>query len=165
MCSSGPERTIAASVGNAAEMSSRFISAVERIADALDRIAPQQALAPDEPVSPTGGVSALRSDAAPAGQRDLVPSSAAASADRISNMESQLAEVHALLKKQERLLRPTEKKSYAVPEIAALTGYKEWTIRQACNKGRIKGKKGDDGRWRVPHDELVRLQDEGLPAE
>jgi predicted site-specific integrase-resolvase len=70
-----------------------------------------------------------------------------------------------MLKKQERLACTAEKKFFSVDETAEVTGFKPWTIRQACNKGRIKGRKGDDGRWRVPHDEVLRLQEEGLPAE
>jgi hypothetical protein len=77
-------------------------------------------------------------------------------------LEAGVAEIRHLLKAQ---LGQAVKQSYSVVEIAELTGYKPWTIRQACNTGRIKGKKGDDGRWRVPHEELVRLQEEGLPAE
>ena len=57
------------------------------------------------------------------------------------------------------------KEWYSVKEVAAQTQYKEWTIRQACNENRISGKKGDDGKWRIPHAELVRLQEEGLPAK
>ena len=85
--------------------------------------------------------------------------------EKIASMEAQLAKVHDLLQKQVKQARVSEKQSYAVTEVAKLTGYKAWTIRQACNRGRIKGKKGDDGRWRVPHDELIRIQAEGLPAE
>ena len=85
--------------------------------------------------------------------------------EKIASIEAQLSEIHAVLMKQGRVAQATDRKFYTVPEVAELTGFKEWTIRQACNKGRIKGKKGDDGRWRLPHEELLLLQEAGLPAE
>lgn len=82
-----------------------------------------------------------------------------------ASIEAQLNEIRDLLKKQEKLIRPVERKFYSVEEAAELTGYKAWTIRHACAKGRVKGHKGDDGRWRLPHEEVTRLQEEGLAAE
>ncbi|MFH1921328.1 MAG: helix-turn-helix domain-containing protein [Planctomycetota bacterium] len=83
--------------------------------------------------------------------------------DRIANLEAEVSEIKQLIKKQ--MAGQPVKGQYLVSEAAELTGYEQWTIRQACNKGRIKATKGDDGRWRVPHQELVRLQERGLPAE
>ena len=52
-----------------------------------------------------------------------------------------------------------------VDEAAELTGFKQWTIRDGCNKGRIKAEKSPDRRWRISHEELLKIQNEGLPPE
>jgi len=47
------------------------------------------------------------------------------------------------------------KEFYTIKEVVDLTPYAEWTIRDACNTGRIDGaEKGDDGKWRVSHEGL-----------
>ena len=146
----------------------RLVHAMERIADALERIAGQQTLASVETGNPATGFQLLRSDVASTDQHGQAPSlgaSADVSVDKIAKMETQLADIQGLLKRQEKLTRASARKFYAVDEVAELTGFKPWTIRQACNKGRIKASKGDDGRWRILNDEVVRLQEEGLPAE
>jgi excisionase family DNA binding protein len=58
------------------------------------------------------------------------------------------------------------KESYTTEEAAERLGRSDWTVRQWCNKGQVKGAKkvrgkGRTGEWRIPHDELVRLQNEG----
>ena len=53
--------------------------------------------------------------------------------------------------------------AYTVSEAAELTKLSEWTVRNACNKGRIKAEKSPDGQWRIPRDVLVKIQNEGLP--
>jgi len=80
------------------------------------------------------------------------------------NIEARLTEIHDLLRNQGKLLRAEGREFYTTTEVAELTAYKEWTIRQACNKNRVQGHKGDDGRWRIPHEEVMRIQEEGLPA-
>jgi hypothetical protein len=135
----------------------QLLKTLERIAVALQGIARAQRIE-----VPAG------SSTFPAGVQDhcgTAGSAPAVTTESPSKLETQIAEILDRLKKQEKFARTTEKNVYSVDEVAELTGYKAWTIRQACNRGRIKGKKGDDGRWRVPHDELVRLQEEGLPAE
>ena len=56
-----------------------------------------------------------------------------------------------------------DKIAYTVSEAAELTKLSEWTVRNACNKGRIKAEKSPDGQWRIPRDVLVKIQNEGLP--
>jgi hypothetical protein len=138
----------------------QFLPTLERIAVALQAIARVQ-----RPEFPVG----LQPDATGilAGSTQALPPEAASgvSADSITKLDAQLTEIRGLLKRQESLLRPVQKTFYSIEEVAEVTSYKPWTVRQACNKGRIKAKKGEDGRWRVPHDELTRLQEEGLSAE
>src|SRR5262249_42495681 len=62
------------------------------------------------------------------------------------------------------------KESYTTEEVAERLGRSEWTVRQWCNKRQVRGAKkvrgkGRTGEWRISHDELVRLQNEGpLPT-
>ena len=56
-----------------------------------------------------------------------------------------------------------DKRAYTVSEAAELSKLSEWTIRNACNKGRIKAEKVADGQWRIPRDVLVKIQNDGLP--
>src|SRR5262245_41900611 len=58
------------------------------------------------------------------------------------------------------------KETYTVEEAAPRLGRSEWTVRQWCNKGQVLGAKkvrgrGRKGEWRIPHEELLRLQNEG----
>lgn len=58
------------------------------------------------------------------------------------------------------------KEAYTVAEVAGKTRLTPWTIRQACNKQRIKGAyKGRDRGWRIPHAALVEIIKDGLPPE
>ena len=57
------------------------------------------------------------------------------------------------------------KEAYTVREVAERTKYKPFTIRQACNKGRIAGAyKGKDHAWRVPNVSLRDILTNGLPS-
>lgn len=64
--------------------------------------------------------------------------------------------------------RPPAKEWYTTEEVASLIGKSPWTVRQACNTGRIEGAKkvragrGRKGEWRVSHAAVERLQNEGL---
>jgi hypothetical protein len=65
-----------------------------------------------------------------------------------------------------RLKLSVEKESYTVDEAAERLSRKPWTVRQWCNKGQVQGAhkvhgKGRTGEWRIPHEELVRLQNRG----
>jgi hypothetical protein len=58
------------------------------------------------------------------------------------------------------------KKAYTTAEAAERlpTLKSEWSVRQACNKGRIQAYKvpgKGDGEWRISHDEIVRVGAEG----
>jgi excisionase family DNA binding protein len=78
--------------------------------------------------------------------------------DRIAKIETNLA----LL-----LQRHTVREFYTTKELAELLGRKEYTVREWCRLGRIVAKKlpggrGNEGEWRIPHDELLRYQRDGL---
>jgi hypothetical protein len=89
------------------------------------------------------------------------PAVADATAERLVAMESALARIEKGIKASQAA--SPEKQRYTVNEVADLTKLSEWTVRQACNKSRIKAEKGPDGQWRIPREELVKIQNEGLP--
>lgn len=61
----------------------------------------------------------------------------------------------------------TVKDWYSTAELASLLGKAEYTVREWCRLGRIAAKKlpggrGNEGEWRISHDELIRYQRDGL---
>lgn len=61
--------------------------------------------------------------------------------------------------------RLTPQQAYSVEDVAELTGYAEWTLRQACNQGRIRGAyKASNRSWRIPHASLEDIKAKGLPS-
>jgi excisionase family DNA binding protein len=67
---------------------------------------------------------------------------------------------------EKSLALSVEKETYTTEEVAERLGFGVWTVRQWCNKGRVQSAKkihgrGRQGEWRIPHEELVRLQNEG----
>ena len=57
--------------------------------------------------------------------------------------------------------------AYSVPDsVKFLNGsYAEYTLRQACNKGRVKDafKTINGKEWRIPHTTLLDIASRGLP--
>src|SRR5262245_55011717 len=57
------------------------------------------------------------------------------------------------------------KETYSTKEVAERLDRKPWTVRDWCNHGQAKAAKkpgkGRTDKWRIPHDELIRLQNEG----
>lgn len=85
--------------------------------------------------------------------------------ERLSRTESLIQEVHGFLKNQ----RPT-KEWYTVKELTEILGKAEFTVREWCRLGRVNASKRECGRgnsqeWIVSHEELTRLQNEGLLPE
>lgn len=63
--------------------------------------------------------------------------------------------------------RQTVKEYYTTEEFARIAGKAEFTIREHCRLGRLRGVKRNSGRgphasWVIAHDELQRFQREGL---
>jgi hypothetical protein len=61
----------------------------------------------------------------------------------------------------------TMKDWYTVAEVAQVLGRAEFTVREWCRLGRIYASKRACGRghakeWIISHEELVRIQNEGL---
>lgn len=81
---------------------------------------------------------------------------------RIEELEQTIAELRDLLLNQK-----TIKDSYDTKEVAKLLGRKPYTVREWCRLQRINAYKAQCGRgceeeWRVTHEELVRIQNDGL---
>ena len=81
---------------------------------------------------------------------------------RLASLESMVYEIHQILANQ----RP-QKEWYTVAELAEILGKAEYTVREWCRGGRIYASKRLSGRgnskeWIVSHEELERLQNEGL---
>jgi hypothetical protein len=61
----------------------------------------------------------------------------------------------------------TAKDWYTTTEIAGILGKSEYTVREWCRLGRIHASKRQYARgaypeWRISHDELTRIKNEGL---
>jgi hypothetical protein len=55
------------------------------------------------------------------------------------------------------------RKYLSAEETAERLDRAAWTIRLLCSSGRIKAVKGNDGCWRIPADEVDRLEVNGVP--
>lgn len=113
--------------------------------------------------------------------RDHTPTSLAFPRAGASGVADRPPEPHmppwavVLLEKLDRidqqLALSVEKEAYTTEEVAERVGRTEWTVRQWCNKGQVRGAykvrgRGRTGEWRIPHEAVVRLQSEGpLPPE
>jgi hypothetical protein len=82
--------------------------------------------------------------------------------ERLERIEAMLADLIA---------QRTVKDWYTTAEVATNLGKAEFTVREWCRHGRIHGHKKNNGRgkhhaWVISHEELLRIQREGLlPAE
>jgi excisionase family DNA binding protein len=81
--------------------------------------------------------------------------------DRFEERCTQVASNLTLLTQQR-----TVKEAYTVKEAAEILGRSEYTVRELCRLTRIAAKKlpggrGNEGEWRIPHEELMRYQAEG----
>jgi hypothetical protein len=78
--------------------------------------------------------------------------------ERLDRIEATLA---ALVERQ------SVKEWYSTDEVATILGKAEFTVREWCRLGRIRADKKGSGRgkyqsWVVSHNELQRIQREGL---
>src|ERR1700722_14434216 len=81
---------------------------------------------------------------------------------RLDRIDQKVGQLIDLITKQK-----TIKDYYTNDEVEAITNKAEFTVREYCRLGRIKGQKRDCGRgshpaWSVSHQELVRFQNDGL---
>ena len=81
--------------------------------------------------------------------------------DRLAAFESKLDRIDRRL--QAAPAGSVDKAWYTVEEVAALIQKSPWTVRQACNKGRIAAQKSPDDKWRISKEEVTKIQNYGLP--
>jgi excisionase family DNA binding protein len=62
-----------------------------------------------------------------------------------------------------RLSPKANRRYLSVEEVAERLNRSAWTIRQLCNCDQIRAVKGDDGCWRIPADDVTRLEECGVP--
>lgn len=78
--------------------------------------------------------------------------------ERLEKIESMLAVLVG---------RQTIKEWYPVDEVASQVGKAAFTVRESCRHGRINAQKrsymrGKSAEWMISHEELVRVQNQGL---
>jgi hypothetical protein len=82
--------------------------------------------------------------------------------ERLSGIEEVVSEV------QRTMAYPAiAKEFYSISEAAKILRRRPYTVREWCRLGRVKGQKAHSGRgldeeWRISHEELTRIQNEGL---
>jgi len=100
----------------------------------------------------------------------IVPGVSSDDRATIKSLKADMTEIKTELAQIKELLTAEHgevvKEAYTVEEVSEKTKYKPFTLRQACNKGRIRGAyKGRDHAWRVPHASLLDIITNGLPPE
>jgi hypothetical protein len=78
--------------------------------------------------------------------------------DRFDRVETMLVDLAG---------RQTVKDWYTTGEVARIVGKARFTVREWCRHGRVRCRKKDNGRgnhqdWAISHEELLRIQPEGL---
>jgi hypothetical protein len=72
-------------------------------------------------------------------------------------LEAQNAEILAALKGK------PNRKYLLAEETAERLDRSPWTIRQLCSRRQVRAIKGEDGCWRIPVDEVIRMEEQGVP--
>lgn len=85
---------------------------------------------------------------------------AAADREQTGDLASGLAgEVIARLDRIERaLVARVDRDHFSTHQAAARLSLSEWTVRQACNTGRIKGEQPNGRSWRIPLAEVEQME-------
>jgi hypothetical protein len=84
------------------------------------------------------------------------------------DLAERLERIETLL--QSLLKERTIKEWYTTAEVAKLLSKAEFTVREWCRLGRVRAQKKKCGRgvaseWIISHEELVRVQNQGLLLE
>ena len=89
--------------------------------------------------------------------------------DRVAALESHVAALAVLVSRVHDLItaKVVVKEFYTTVEAAHILGKRPYTVREWCRLGRVHAVKTHSGRgegeeWRISHEELTRIQNEGL---
>lgn len=77
--------------------------------------------------------------------------------EMLSRIEKQNEQILALLTKK------ANRKYVPLEEAAERFNRAVWTLRRLCSMGRIRAIKDGGGHWRIPAEEMARLEEEGIP--
>ena len=77
--------------------------------------------------------------------------------EMLSRIEKQNEQILALLTKK------ANRKYVPLEEAAERFNRAVWTLRRLCSMGRIRAIKDGGGHWRIPTEEMARLEEEGIP--
>jgi len=147
-----------------------LLGPLTRIASALQCIAravrPPAEGNPADADPPGSVISTLLDNEAPFPSMDSEKQadSLAASSDRNDAILQELAEIRQLVKQRVLADDLPNRSFYWVCEVAEITDYKKWTLRQACNTGRIRAEKATNGQWRIPREQVEEILEKGLPT-
>ena len=88
--------------------------------------------------------------------------------DQLDDLTARLARIEQTL--DLLVQQRTIKDWYSTAEVAHLLGKAEFTVREWCRLGRVRGEKkqcgrGVAGEWIISHEELTRVRNEGLLPE
>lgn len=88
-----------------------------------------------------------------------------ADSSELGALREMIAQRFSKLEKMLALARVKE--TYTAEEVAAQVRKSAWVVRQWCNKDQVPGAykiqtgRGKKGEWRIPHEAVIRLQNEG----
>jgi Helix-turn-helix domain len=89
--------------------------------------------------------------------------------EELERIQARLDEMGVLLREllQATSTKPTVKQSYSTHDVARILGKRPFTVREWCRLGRINARRALSGRgvdkeWRITHEELERIQNDGL---
>ena len=90
-------------------------------------------------------------------------------ADQVGSLQERMQRLEDAVSSLVDLVRDqrTIKESYTTIEVANILGKKPYTVREWCRLQRVNAFKAMCGRgceeeWRISHEELLRIQNEGL---
>lgn len=88
---------------------------------------------------------------------------------RLDRIETLLTEViiRSLDRIEQTFNVSVVQETYTVEQAAERLNRSEWTVREWCRLGQVPGARkvhgrGRKGEWRIPHESLIRIKNEGV---
>jgi hypothetical protein len=90
----------------------------------------------------------------------------------LKRIEQRLSSIESQIGSRRPLYDVVSREQYSCSETADLSqthgvrAYKTYTVRLACNEGRItEAWKLEDGSWRIPRSAVLRVLEDGIPPQ